>query len=214
MAWHPFRNIGLKLAALGLGTALWFVVSGPRVDRVVSGVPVNYRNTPATLDLSNQTQTVDVHVRGVAGQVSRLQPNEIQVTVDLYGRQAGLLELPVPTDQITAPMGIEVAQVEPAAVSLLLERRDTAERTIPAVSITIKNRASSHKQVEFDPETVAVTVRGSTAALGRLDAATVTAEIDLAGLGVGRHVLPVRATVGGTLTTALVRPATVTVQIR
>ncbi len=213
MAWRPFRNVGLKIAALGLGTALWFTVSGPRVDRVVSGVPVTYRNTPATLDLSNQTQTVDVHVRGVSGQVGRLLPSEIQVLVDLDGRPAGLHELPLRADQTVAPMGVEVTQVDPAAATLLLERRDIAERTIPAVSITIRNRASN-RQVELDPETVAVTVTGSTAALGRLDPATVAAEVDLIGLGVGRHVLTVRATVGGTLTTTQVRPSTVLVQIR
>ncbi len=214
MAWHPFRNLGLKLAALAIGTALWFTVTGPRVDRVVPAVPVTYRNTPGGLDLSNQTQSVDVHVRGVSGQVGRLQPNELQVTVDLSGRPAGLLELPVRADQITAPSGVEVVQVVPAAVTLLLERRDTAERTIAAVPITLRNRAPAVRQIELDPETVAVTVRGSTAALGRLDPATVVAEVDLTGLGPGRHVLPVRAAVGGTLATTLVRPASVAVQIR
>jgi YbbR domain-containing protein len=214
MAWHPFRNFGLKVAALAIGTGLWFAVSGPRVDRTVSAVPVAYRNTPPTLDLSNQTPTVDVHVRGVEGQVSRLQPNEIQVTVDLSGRLAGLVEVPLRADQIVAPSGVEVVQVEPSAVTLLLERRDTAERTIAAVPITIRNRAPAIREVELDPETVAVTVRGSTASLNRLDPATVVAEVDLTGLAPGRHVLPVRAAVGGTLTTTLVRPAMVTVQIR
>jgi YbbR domain-containing protein len=214
MAWHPFRNFGLKIVALMMGTALWFVVNGPRVDRVVTGVPVSYRNTPATLDLSKQTQFVDVHVRGVEGQVSLLQPGEIQVMVDLAGRAAGLVEVPVRADQVAAPPGVEVVQVEPATVALVLERRDTAERTIPAVLITVRNRAPTVGQVEYDPETVAVTIRGSSAALLRLDPATVVAEVDLAGLGPGKHVLPVRAAVGGTLTTTLVRPSSVTVLIR
>jgi len=214
MAWHPFRNLGLKLVALLIGTGLWFAVNGPRVDRVVTGVPVSYRNTPATLDLSKQTQFVDVHVRGVEGQVSVLQPGEIQVSVDLSGRSDGVVEVPVRADQVVAPPGVEVVQVEPATVTLLLERRDTAERTIPAVPITVRNRAPSVGQVEYDPNTVAVTIRGSSAALLRLDPATVIAEVDLAGLGPGRHVLPVRAGVGGTLTTTLVRPSVVTVLIR
>ena len=28
MAWHPFRNLGLKVLALMLGTLLWFIVGG------------------------------------------------------------------------------------------------------------------------------------------------------------------------------------------
>jgi hypothetical protein len=110
MAWHPFRNIGLKLVALVMGTGLWFAVNGPRVDRVVTGVPVSYRNTPATLDLSNQTQAVDVHVRGVEGQVSLLQPGEILVMVDLAGRTPGVVELPLRADSVVAPPGVEVVQ--------------------------------------------------------------------------------------------------------
>ena len=38
MAWHPFRNLGLKTAALALGTLLWFAVSGEEVERLVGYV--------------------------------------------------------------------------------------------------------------------------------------------------------------------------------
>jgi YbbR domain-containing protein len=213
MAWHPFRNLGLKLVALAIGTGLWFAVNGPRVDRVVTGVPVSYRNLPVALDLVNQTQGVDVHVRGVEGQLSILQPTDFQVTVDLSGRLAGVVELPLRPDQIVAPPGVEVVQVVPSAVVLVLERRDPIELTIPAVPITMRNRAPTIRQVDLDPETVAVTVRGSSAALSRLDKQTIIAEIDLANRGPGKHVLDVRVIVGGTLTTTIIRPTTVTVQI-
>ena len=41
MAWHPFRNLGLKVAALGLGTLLWFTVSGQQVERTVCACRVD-----------------------------------------------------------------------------------------------------------------------------------------------------------------------------
>ena len=47
MAWHPLRNLGLKLAALALGTALWFTVSGPQVERNVTGVLGELSQRPA-----------------------------------------------------------------------------------------------------------------------------------------------------------------------
>jgi YbbR domain-containing protein len=205
----------LKLVALVIGTGLWFAVNGPRVDRVVTGVPVAYRNTPATLDLIGQTQFVDVHVRGVEGQLSILQPSDFQVMVDLSGRLAGMVELPLRPDQVVAPAGVGVAQVVPSAVTVILERRDSAERTIPAVPITIRNRAPSIRQVDLNPETVTVLVRGSTAALSRLDLGkeTIIAEIDLADRGPGKYDLPVRVAAGGTLTVTIVRPGTVTVTI-
>ena len=59
MAWHPFRNLGLKFAALGLGTLLWFTISGQQVERTVSRVPVVYRNVPGGLQIT-QRETAGV----------------------------------------------------------------------------------------------------------------------------------------------------------
>lgn len=213
MAWHPFRNFGLKIAALALGAGLWFTVSGPQVERNVAGVPVNYRNVPASMEITGQTEAVDVHVRGVASQISQIQPYQMNVVVDLAGRQPGWLELPVRADQIVAPIGVEVAQVEPGVVTLRLERADIGDRTLEGTAVTARNLGPG-RQFQADPQTVAVTVRGSRAMLARLDPATVTAYIDVVGLPPGRHQVPVRAEVGGTLTTIAVRPTTVSVVIR
>jgi YbbR domain-containing protein len=213
MAWHPFRNLGLKVVALALGTALWFTVSGPQVERNVPRVPVNYRNVPPAMEITDQTEAVDVHVRGVASQVSQIQSYQMSVVVDLAGQQPGWLELPVRADQVLAPIGVEVAQVDPGAVTLRLERSDAGERTLDTIPVTARN-VGAGRQFQTEPSAVAVTLRGSRAALARLDAATVTAWIDVAGLGPGRHQVPVRAEVGGTLTTVAVKPASVAVLIR
>jgi YbbR domain-containing protein len=213
MAWHPFRNFGLKLTALALGTALWFTVSGPQVERNVTGVPVTYRNVPVSMEITGQTEAVDVHVRGIASQISQIQPYQMSVVVDLAGRQPGWLELPVRADQIIAPIGVEVAQVEPNVVTLRLEQADIGERTLEGTVVTARNLAPG-RQFQVDPQTVSVTVRGSRAMLARLDPATVTAYVDVVGLSPGRHQLPVRAEVGGTLTTLALRPATASVLIR
>ena len=121
MAWHPFRNIGLKVAALGLGTLVWFTVSGPRVERSISGVPVIYRNVPASLEISDQTEEASAHVRGTDSQIRRLQPGDLVVEIDLAGERPGLVVLPLRTDQVTVPFGIEVTEVSPGAVTLTLE---------------------------------------------------------------------------------------------
>ena len=213
MAWHPFRNFGLKLAALGLGTALWFTVSGPQVERNVTRVPVNYRNVPSSMEMTDQTESVDVHVRGAATLISQIQPQQMTVVVDLAGQQAGWLELPVRADQVSAPIGVEVAQIDPGVVTLRLERSDVGDRTLDATTVTARNLGPGH-QFQTEPATVAVTVRGSRAALARLDPATVMAYIDVSGLGPGRHQVPVHAEVGGTLTTLSVKPSSVSVLIR
>jgi YbbR domain-containing protein len=123
MAWHPFRNVGLKIAALILGVLVWLTVSGPQVERDIPRVPVVYRNLPAHLQITDQTEAVNVHVRGVDSLVSQLQAgNDLRVEVDLGNQPAGTLVLPLRVDQVLAPMGVEVRQVDPGTVTLTLEK--------------------------------------------------------------------------------------------
>jgi YbbR domain-containing protein len=121
MAWHPFRNIGLKLVALGLGTLLWFTVAGQQSDRTVTGVPVVYRNKPQSLELTDQTNFVDIHVRGIDSQLRGALPRDFEARVDLTGSKAGTQNLVLRTDQVSAPFGLEVTQVDPGSVMTVLE---------------------------------------------------------------------------------------------
>jgi YbbR domain-containing protein len=302
MAWHPFRNLGLKAAALALGALVWFTVSGPQVERDIHDVPVVYRNLPPTLQIVDQTQSVDVHVRGVDSLVSRLQPGtDVRVEVDLARQAAGTLVLPLRVDQVLAPIGIEVAQVDPGTVTLTLEKagvldvpiratiegqprsgfviedvtvepasvavvgperrlRETRSAVTERVMIDDKDRTVTERvsvgvldaelrlreprlvtvTVRIQPEgerliplvpvvprhlgpalrlttapgTVSLTVRGSSAALGRLDATAVVAFVDATGLARGRHELPVQAELGGRLRVTRIQPSSVTVTIR
>ena len=68
MAWRPFRNAGLKMAALALGTLLWFTVTSDEVERLVE-VPIAIRNLPAGLEITEQPQGVEVRVRGSAAEL-------------------------------------------------------------------------------------------------------------------------------------------------
>src|SRR5690606_4490375 len=122
MAWHPFRNIGLKLLALLLGTLLWFAVSGHQIERRIS-VPVTYRNVPANLELTGyQTDRVIVHVRGDERVVSELTDGSIRVTVDLAGSRTGANILTLRTSQVVAPGRVEFLQVESGSVRVAFAR--------------------------------------------------------------------------------------------
>ena len=156
MAWHPFRNIGLKIAALCLGTLVWFTVSGPRVERTISGVPVIYRNVPASLEISDQTQEATVHVRGTDSQIRRLEPGDLVVEIDLAGERPGLVVLPLRTDQVSVPFGIEVTEVSPGAVTLTLE--ESASVDVP-VRPTVDGKPAAgfiEAGTTVDPATVTV----------------------------------------------------------
>jgi len=126
MAWHPFRNVGLKLVALVLGTLLWFTVSGQQSDRTVTGVPVVYRNKPQSLELTDQTNFVDIHVRGIDSQLRGALPRDFEARVDLTGSKAGTQNQVLRTDQVSAPFGLEVTQVDPGSVMTVLELAGSA----------------------------------------------------------------------------------------
>jgi YbbR domain-containing protein len=127
VAWNPVRNLGLKFLALGLGALLWFTVSGQQVERKVPGVQIHYRNLPTSLQITAQVESVDVHVRGVENQITALLPGELVVEVDLQGEVEGSRQLPLRTDMVKAPLGVEVTQVDPGAIPITLETTGTAE---------------------------------------------------------------------------------------
>lgn len=127
MAWHPFRNLGLKMVALVLGTLLWFTVSGQQAERTLAGVPVVYLNKPSGLELTDQTSTVDIHVRGLDSQLRTIQARDFEARVDLTGARPGPAQgFPIRTDKISAPLGLEVTGVEPGSVIAVLEAAGTA----------------------------------------------------------------------------------------
>lgn len=172
MAWHPFRNLGLKVAALGLGTLLWFAISGQQVERTVSRVPVVYRNVPTGLQITGDlTEAVTVHVRGTENQISRLQTDEVSAVVDLADAAAGQRStFPLRTDQVAVPAGVEVMWVDPAEVTLTLEAAGTAVLPIkPAVEGTPAS-GFALSTIAVDP--VTVTLAGPQSRLRAATAAT------------------------------------------
>jgi YbbR domain-containing protein len=158
MAWHPFRNLGLKITALGLGALLWFAVAGQQVERTVSRVPVLYRNVPLGLQITGDlTEAVTVHVRGTENQISRLQTDEVGAVVDLGDAQAGQRStFPLRTDQIAVPAGVEVIWVEPAEVTLTLEPAGTANFPVKPAVDGQPAPGFIMSGVQVDPPTVAL----------------------------------------------------------
>lgn len=126
MAWHPFRNFWLKVLALLLGTLLWMTVSGQQAERRITGVPVVYRNTPAGLEITDQTSVVDINVRGLDSQLRSVLPRDFEARVDLTGGHPGAQSFSVRTDQIAAPLGVEVTQVDPGEILTVLEEAGTS----------------------------------------------------------------------------------------
>ena len=156
MAWNPFRNLGLKLVALMLGALLWFTVSGQQAERTVPGVPVVFHNKPAGLEITEQTSFVEIHVRGLDSQLRTIQARDFEARVDLSGAHPGAQNFTLRTDQVSAPLGLEITRVDPGSVMAALEMAGSSNLPVrpfidgtPAAGFVVS-------EVNVDPTSVTV----------------------------------------------------------
>jgi len=161
MRWHPFRYLGLKVAALALAILLWFIVSGQEVERSLS-VPVLYLPPPAGLQITGRPlQEVNVHIRGSYSQISELDRNDVSVVVDLAEGKEGAAVVPVTPNMVSAPLGVEATQVDPGNLTVILEKAGqkllSVEPTVagqPAPGFAIGSRLADPPTVfVFGPQT-------------------------------------------------------------
>jgi YbbR domain-containing protein len=130
MAYHPFRNPGLKLMAVLLATALWFIVAGEQnVERTLR-VPVEFRNKAPNLEILGEPPSdVDIRVLGSSALLSRIDPGEVVAKLDLESARPGTRFIPIRPEEIPVPFGVTVLQVTPPMIPLQLEH--AAQRRIP-----------------------------------------------------------------------------------
>jgi YbbR domain-containing protein len=179
MAYHPFRNPGLKFLSVCIAGMLWLVVSGERVVERVLRAPVEFQNLPAGLELvGNPPDTVEVRVRGSSGALSRIGPGDMSVLLDLRSARPGRRLFHLTPTQVTVPYGIDVVQVGPSTV--MMEFETSGERTVPVEPAVEGQPAPGFQVTSVVAEPSTVAVAGPETALRRLTAA-VTEPISIAG---------------------------------
>lgn len=170
MAYHPFRNLGLKFLSTCIAAMLWLVVAGERVVERVLRAPVEFQNLPNGLELvGNLPDTVEVRLRGSSGALSRMASGDLAAVLDLRTARPGRRLFHLTPAQVTVPYGIDVVQVGPS--TLMMEFEASGVRVVP-VEPDIEGRPAAGfevTRVTSDPQTVEVA--GPESALKRLDAA-------------------------------------------
>ena len=127
------RHLGLKIVSVGLAALLWALVSGEQVVERALRIPLEFTNIPADLELvDDPADLVDVRVRGSSGAIGRIAPGELVAVLDLAGAGHGQGQLfHLTTEDVRAPFGVEVVQVNPSTVSMSLEA--SASKVVPVV---------------------------------------------------------------------------------
>jgi YbbR domain-containing protein len=170
MAYHPFRNLGLKFLSTLVAFLLWLIVAGERVVERVMRAPVEFQNLPAGLELvGNPPDTVEVRLRGSSGALSRMAGGDMAAVIDLATARPGRRLFHIAQNQVSVPYGIEIVQVGPSTLTMEFEMSairqvkvepDVEGRPAPGYEVT---------KVTSDPEVVEVA--GPESALKRLQAA-------------------------------------------
>ena len=151
------RNFLLKLLALFLAVSAWWFVSRENKALVSFNVPLEIRNVPAELRLTNEVERrVEVRLQGPASLLSRCNPSDISVTLNLSDGTPGRQTVKLDLQAVKVPAGVQVQEIFPKAIDIVLER--TERRGIP-VSVKIKGWESIRHQIrtiEIDPSKVEV----------------------------------------------------------
>lgn len=118
-------DLGMRLLALVIAVALWFVANGdtrsrrPEVEERVLAGTVRLENIERDLVAMGSVGSVEVRLRVPAGTVL---PEQLTAQVDLRGRRAGEHRVPV---VVNPPVRTNVVSVSPERVTVVLERRLT-----------------------------------------------------------------------------------------
>jgi len=126
------KNLGLKALALVLAILLWWIVGGERNVLVGYAVPLEIRNIPSGMALTNKVdRQVDVRIAGPSTLISGFEQKEISVVVDLSGAKPGREVIPLTDRSVKVPAGFRVDRVYPSSVEVVLEK--LVRKTLPVI---------------------------------------------------------------------------------
>lgn len=118
---------GLRLLALSLAVAAWFVLSvekrEPLSEKVVEAT-VRYDNFPGLI-VVKRVETVRVGVRGTVSKMRSLNPFLVDVFVELPNPTKGAFDVPLTAESVILPEALEVVSIEPNIIHLELDVEKT-----------------------------------------------------------------------------------------
>ena len=121
------KNIGLKLTSLVLACVVWFIVSGPRRERVrerIVTAPLSLVALRTDLVITTEIPgSVAVRVRGRSADLRALASQSLEVPVDLsWVDKAGEVAITLRSNAMNVPPDIEVVSIEPNKIRFRIEQ--------------------------------------------------------------------------------------------
>jgi YbbR domain-containing protein len=123
------KNIGWKLFSVALAVVLWFAFVGETETAASVAVPVEYRNLPKGLEISNDLPDhLSLKIRGPAARVSTTEISQAAVVLDLASiNKAGEQTFTLDQNTVKLPTGLMLTRAVPSQIRVQVERRDSRE---------------------------------------------------------------------------------------
>ncbi len=112
------RELEVKIAAVALAVALWFVLAAPSepVQRILE-VPIEFRNVPQGWTLEEPfPATAEVTLIGPEPVFRNLTTEELRLTIDFPRPQEGSNVVPTETGTVNAPEPLRVISLNPETI--------------------------------------------------------------------------------------------------
>ena len=117
------KECALKILSLFLAIFLWYFVVGEDQVDITLTVPIEIINLPADLVISNHyKKDIEVSVRGPRSMIQELRRQNITRPIDLATARPGTIVIKNEADSIPFPMGITVLRLQPANITLLVDK--------------------------------------------------------------------------------------------
>jgi len=172
------QNASLKLIALFLAIALWFVVSRSPVVEVVMKVPIEFRKVPDNLEIDSASFTeAQIRVRGPERLLNRLRATDVSAHVDLSTVVPGTRTFDL-SSNVSVPYGLDVVQVNPTQFQLSFD--DRMVRTVDVHPRVTGNFAQGMRVARITAEPPSVVITGPRRRVENVEAAT-TDPVDASG---------------------------------
>ncbi len=174
------RHWLLKVLSLIIGASLWyFVVGEDRVDMTVT-IPLELRNLPSNLVIANQyKKEIEVAISGSRRMIQEMRQQNISLPVDLGKAEPGALVIKNEAESIPLPRGLTVQRVQPANITLLVDKLVQKDFTI--IPVTKGKPAAGFILESLTLNPAHITVTGPQTVLDK-ENAVATAVIDLEGI--------------------------------
>jgi hypothetical protein len=115
------QNLGLKLLSLGLAAMLWIVVLGEQKVELTINVPLHIDVPPGLFLVNDPADVLEIRVRGPKTLVTSLAPREVTVGDLPVKLVEGENIIPIREETIRIPRGVQVVDVIPRRVRVMLE---------------------------------------------------------------------------------------------